>query len=34
MEGDIDPEDYEGIPKFMRIIIQIFRNSKGDISIV
>jgi hypothetical protein len=21
MEGDIDPEDYEGIPKFMRIMI-------------
>ena len=34
MEGDIDPEDYEGIPKFMRIMIQIFRNSIGDISIV
>ena len=34
MEADIDPEDYAGIPKFMRIMIQIFRNSIGDISII
>lgn len=34
MEADIDPEDYEGIPRFMRIMIQIFRNSIGDISII
>ena len=34
MEADIDPEDYAGIPKFMRIMIQTFRNSIGDISII
>jgi hypothetical protein len=34
MEADIDPEDYVGIPRFMRIMIQIFRNSIGDISII
>lgn len=34
MEADIDPGDYAGIPRFMRIMIQIFRNSIGDISII
>ena len=34
MEADIDPEDYAGIPKFMRIMIQTFRNSIGDIAII
>ena len=33
MESDIDPEDYAGIPKFNRIMIQTFRNSIGDIAI-
>ena len=34
MEADIAPDDYEGIPKFLRIMIQTFRNSIGDISII
>jgi hypothetical protein len=34
MESDIDPEDYAGIPKFIRIMIQTFRNSIGDIAII
>jgi hypothetical protein len=34
MEADIDPEDYQGIPRFMRIMIQVFRNSIGDIAII
>ena len=34
MESDIDPEDYAGLPKFIRIMIQTFRNSIGDIAII
>jgi hypothetical protein len=34
MEADISSDDYDGIPRIMRIIIGTFRNSIGDISII
>ena len=34
MEADISTDDYDGIPRIMRIIIGTFRNSIGDISII
>ena len=33
MEADFQSEGYDGVPKIMRIIIQIFRNSIGDIAV-
>jgi len=34
MEADISADDYQGIPRIMRIMIGTFRNSIGDISII
>ena len=34
MEADISTDDYDGIPRIMRIVIGTFRNSIGDISII
>ena len=34
MEADISADDYEGIPRLVRIMIGTFRNSIGDISII
>ena len=31
MEADFDDEDYQDVPRFLRIFIQTFRNSIGDI---
>jgi hypothetical protein len=34
MEADISADEYEGIPRLVRIMIGTFRNSIGDISII
>ena len=31
MEADFNNEDYQDVPRFLRIFIQTFRNSIGDI---
>ena len=31
MEADFDEDGYEDVPRFMRILLQTFRNSIGDI---
>jgi hypothetical protein len=31
LEADFEDEDYDDVPRYMRILIQTFRNSIGDI---